>query len=245
MNHSIHKKNYHSQLAQQETKSSSSWMVTFSDLLSIIITFFVLIYSMSSIEDEEWNEVSHSFAQSLNPSHLLDTSNTPQIIQKELTPLIKHRAEDIEYIKLLLQDHLNRSPALHDILSLNVKDGQLFINLHATDIFREGDIILTKKGGYLISIISNILRSITNEVTIYAYANDFPNITQKYPTSWELSLARGLVVSQILRKKGYEYMITTFARANFSRTQAIQTHKLSNESLQYIEIVIQQDEAEQ
>ena len=41
-------------------------MITFADLLSLVLTFFVLLYAMSSLEDEKWHEISHSLAQRLN-----------------------------------------------------------------------------------------------------------------------------------------------------------------------------------
>ncbi len=42
------------------------WMVTLADLLSLILTFFVLLFSMSTLELEQWEKISQSLSQNLS-----------------------------------------------------------------------------------------------------------------------------------------------------------------------------------
>lgn len=45
----------------------AAWMVTFTDLVSLMLTFFVLLFSMSSLQMDEWDAMIDTLTQSLNP----------------------------------------------------------------------------------------------------------------------------------------------------------------------------------
>ena len=47
-------------------KGSPAWMATFSDLMNLLLCFFVLLFSMSSVDAEKWNEVVNSFSSSFS-----------------------------------------------------------------------------------------------------------------------------------------------------------------------------------
>ena len=45
---------------------SPAWMATFSDLMNLLLCFFVLLFSMSTIEEEKWNELVASMNSSFS-----------------------------------------------------------------------------------------------------------------------------------------------------------------------------------
>ncbi len=52
----------------EETKSDpNTWMVIFADLLALLLTFFVLMFSMSSVQVAEWQAIVTSLSENLNP----------------------------------------------------------------------------------------------------------------------------------------------------------------------------------
>ena len=48
------------------TASRQSWMLTFTDLVSLLLTFFVLLFSMSTLEIEKWEAITASLSRSLD-----------------------------------------------------------------------------------------------------------------------------------------------------------------------------------
>ena len=46
---------------QQEEESGGSWMDTYGDMVTLLLTFFVMLYSMSSIVEEKWNALVSAF----------------------------------------------------------------------------------------------------------------------------------------------------------------------------------------
>ena len=52
----------------ESPKASNAWMVIFADLTALLLTFFVLLFSMSSVNVAEWEEVISSFSTRLGPN---------------------------------------------------------------------------------------------------------------------------------------------------------------------------------
>ena len=51
-----------------DAKTDQSWMLIFTDLVSLMLTFFVLLFSMSVVKVDAWNNVVSALSQSLKPS---------------------------------------------------------------------------------------------------------------------------------------------------------------------------------
>lgn len=62
-------------------RGPSAWMVTFADLVILMLTFFVLLFSMTSMKTETWEAVSTAFSRTLqlDPAQPVnEQSVTPQ-----------------------------------------------------------------------------------------------------------------------------------------------------------------------
>ena len=51
---------------EEPKKGSPEWMATFSDLMNLLLCFFVLLFSMSSIDNEKWEKVVESLQNSFS-----------------------------------------------------------------------------------------------------------------------------------------------------------------------------------
>ena len=51
---------------EEAAPGSPAWMATFSDLMNLLLCFFVLLFSMSSIDEKKWEEVAASFSQTFS-----------------------------------------------------------------------------------------------------------------------------------------------------------------------------------
>jgi len=52
--------------AEEAPKGSPAWMATFSDLMNLLLCFFVLLFSMSSVDTAKFNEMAQSFASTFS-----------------------------------------------------------------------------------------------------------------------------------------------------------------------------------
>lgn len=186
------------------------WMLTFADLLSLILTFFVLMYSMSALEQQQWYQVKQSFFQRLNPDQRLDI--TPATAKKTLAILDTHRALDLDYLSNVIAEKIGNTPELSEIRLQHLGD-RLVISLVDDALFEQGSSRLSVKAISLMFFLEGILYSIGNTIEIHGHADPTP-IRGDNAANWELSLTRAITVAEELKKSGYQYTIRSFGLAD-------------------------------
>lgn len=234
---------FHQNIIDKDDGSSDKWLITFADLLSLIITFFVLIYSMTVMNSDKWKMVTTSLSQELNPDK--EVKKTLPSVDKSITKVVIGYAKSLEYLNVVLLDKISESKILKDMMKINLSNGKLTINIRSDLIFKKGDVVMDRKGEYIFEVIINILKSLSNRINIYGYAYEEPKDIQKYPSKWELSLTRALVISKILRNKGYKYNILSYGLADKLGNNGDEVIKKEGEkSVQRVDVVIRKEEIE-
>ena len=51
---------------EEQAPGSPAWMATFSDLMNLLLCFFVLLFSMSEIDVDKWQQVAMSFSENFS-----------------------------------------------------------------------------------------------------------------------------------------------------------------------------------
>jgi chemotaxis protein MotB len=86
------------------------WMITFADLLSLMLAFFVLLFAMSKVEVESWKTLVEAFSSRLNP---LNQWTRPLLETERAAPkLVTKRAIDLDYLSGVLQAKMADSDIL-------------------------------------------------------------------------------------------------------------------------------------
>ena len=50
------------------SQPSAIWLLTFTDLVALLLTFFVMLFAMSNVKIDRWKEMIDTLSQSLNPA---------------------------------------------------------------------------------------------------------------------------------------------------------------------------------
>jgi len=226
-----------------ETEDNSNrWLLTFADLLSLIITFFVLIYSMTALNADKWKMITISLSQKLNPDRVV--SRTLPSADVSITKTNISHAKSLEYLNVILIDKINESKVLKEIMKTHLTNEKLTIHIRSDRIFEEGNVVVDAKGELIFEVVTNILKSLSNRINIYGYSYEDPKDIHKYPSKWELSLARALVISKILKNKGYKYNILSYGLADTSVEGNSNIKNEGSKSIQYVDVIIRKEEIE-
>lgn len=189
---------------------SHAWMLTFADLVSLMLTFFVLLYSMSSLQSDEFETLASVLSQRLNPSRdLVKESPTADL---NLPTVSVPRAASLYYIQHVLRTKFEDDPTL-GTLSIKRTDSELIISLPSDALFAPASATLTPAADRILSTLADALRYFTNEVSVAGHTDPNPINTPEFPSNWELSLARAAAVARALRDGGYPLEIQIFGHA--------------------------------
>lgn len=177
-----------------------AWMVTFTDLIALMLTFFVMLFAMMKVDEQHWQGLTSSLAERLDgiqgppvalPRYARDSEAT------ELAP-----ATDLDYLGALIAGQLAQRT---DAGAYRLERGadSLVVRLPLRLAFAPGDSEPRAAAAAAMNTLAGTLRHLNNRVELAGYAaGDEP--TAPYASAWELSLLRAEAVAGVLRAAGYQ-----------------------------------------
>lgn len=158
-----------------DNDASTAWLVSLADLLSLILTFFVLVYSMSEIPHKKWTEYSSSIVEYL-------TGNKLNIFKKEMIvtestkskKIARKKAIQPTYIVTLLKDMKINNKPIDRFIDYQQIDNNLLIGLDKDMISIEGtNMELTEEGTKIFLTLSKIFPTLSNQILVNYSSEDY------------------------------------------------------------------------
>ncbi|MGC9772447.1 chemotaxis protein MotB [Fervidobacterium changbaicum] len=167
-------------------KAVPEWLNTYGDMVTLLLTFFVLLFSMSSISPGKFQQVvvGLTLALSGNPPSVLTGGQT---MSEEA--LISTKPG-------VYQELLRVSEEYKGKVTIEERDEGTLITLTNFKIFETGSARLTAEAKEIIEKLgAMILEHTSNIIEVRGYADDRPTTPDSiYPSNWHLSCARAASV---------------------------------------------------
>lgn len=194
-------------------KGAPRWMVTFSDLMTLILVFFILLFSMSVVDATKFRAVAESFQQraifDFYPS-LIPFENPAEDISVKKDPFDdvndpfkdvrkKDKDNDHELDKLIqeIQEFLEENE-LTEVVSASRDDRGVVLILQERTLFDSGEAQILEGAKPFLTKVGTLLEVIPNLVKVEGHTDSRPISTFRYPSNWELSGARASSVIRYL-----------------------------------------------
>ncbi|WP_058307072.1 flagellar motor protein MotS [Gracilibacillus massiliensis] len=229
-----------------ESKGAPKWMTTYSDMVTLILVFFVLLFSMSQIDAEKFRAIAEAFRSETifeaMPSIIEEqhpTENTEVLKEEEnddkqedTTPAddeqngseqnaVTKTPEQDELDELLaeVENFLNEND-LNQVISATRTDQGVVLVLQESVLFDTGEADVLNPAKPFLNKVSTLLSNIPNEVRVEGHTDDRPIASYRYPSNWELSGARASsVIRHILESNDFNE--SRFIAAGFGDTRPV------------------------
>lgn len=200
---------------RKKTKGNSgsgggSWITTFSDLMSLLLTFFILLFSMSNVSDEKFTQAAQSLSSSLigGGEGIMDGVIVPFEDDNTGTNETVVPAEELEAPGLdpALIEIYNRvinfveKNDLEDKVIITADQKGIYVNISNAILFGKESASISREGRSVLKSVGKLLNQLDNRVVIEGYTDDIPNAYGQYPTNWELSVGRAVSVLRYLNE---------------------------------------------
>lgn len=185
--------------------SNASWIVTYADLVTLILTFFVLLYSMSNLELKRFKVVMQSIKIGLGQQ--VTAVAEPQEAVEPVTPPMTQEAYWEMRNQSLLDDlkTLIRDRGLDENIVVSLENGRIVIRVKNHLFFSSGRAQLNASGMPILDDILVIFRNCPDyRINIAGHTDDTPIYTVQFPSNWELSTTRATVVLRYLIERGID-----------------------------------------
>ena len=199
--------NHIHEMAEEENDEGMGWIVTFSDLVTLLLVFFVLLYSISSLNMEKFKSAMSSIQANLG-EHMPPVALL-QIMQQADTTGQKISLEEITGLRSREQELLNElrefieERQLGQHIQLSLFEGKINLQIRGQVIFPSGQANLNPEARPILDNIVDIIDAYSEfKVNIKGHTDDIPISTPEFPSNWELSSIRATRVLKYLIK-GY------------------------------------------
>lgn len=212
-----------------EHDNRDRWLVSYADFITLLFAFFVVMYSVSSVNEGKYRVLSNSLTTAFSK----DSSNMSPIIlgkpskssldsppdksnaifnidiNKPITGIkIDEDSDDgfgegesLESIYLELEQGMR---VLIDDGLVNVGMGKngVEVVINNSILFKSGSSLLQKTAIPTLEKIAKILNGIPHFVRVEGFTDNVPIKTEIYPSNWELSAARSASVVHLFMNYG-------------------------------------------
>lgn len=176
------------------------WLIIFADLLALMLTFFVLIFSMNAVQYEQWESVVASLSDHLNPSR---AQVAPEEVEgREAAKIYQPFAISLDYLQAVMEQKIATEERMAG-MTLHRLEDNLVIGVPVSDLFESREIRLSQQGLYLIGELSLVMRHLSNRIGVIGHTDVVPPPRRFFSSNWDLSLDRALAVAGGLAEAGY------------------------------------------
>ncbi len=177
-----------------------AWMTTFADLISLMLTFFILLVSMSTLDKTGLQDISTYFESAVS---VLNAGSGTEI--NIVRPLDLQRIVTPRELMLAMRQNSNvvlkNSTLQHHVRSLIIKN-QLYLRMENSAIFDPGTAKLKPEHIQSLRRLAKMLATSPGSIRVNGHTDDRFKFNGTFSDPWSLSLARAASVLHILESEG-------------------------------------------
>ncbi len=196
-----HRPSYFDLLARPDLSSAAgrAWLVIFTDLMALMLAFFVLLFSMSQIEQRKWQGLVEALSSDRNSLREVENVKPAVEYQPEQEAVVP--GADLDYLTPVIREQIAAHPLLAQA-TIHRAAERLVISLPAGLLFGAGAAVPAPEAAALGSALVSVLRNLNNAVEVEAHLEGAGAARAPY-ADWELALARAAAFTGILTRAGY------------------------------------------
>lgn len=191
---------------------AGSWLTTYSDLVTLLLTFFVLLFSMASIDNKRFEEVAQSLRSAFmsisngeifynndgkDLVSIFDENMPEDLLEDNITNNNKGDLGDADEMKKDAVsefreqvEQLISEMELDEYVQIIDEKTSLTLRIDSVILFDLGKADIKESGKETIRKVAKLMKEINTEITVQGHTDNLPIHTSLFPTNWELSTKR-------------------------------------------------------
>lgn len=190
-------------------EAGMGWLITFTDIMGLMLTFFVMMFAMSEPQQEQFSEMAAALNSELNPVYGRMQNAGPEDTP-DVSKIDFDRALDINYLKALITAAIEKDDVLKSKAVLIPQGDHLVLSLPQALLFETGKAEIRESSARTLYTMGGSFSRMKNKIEFVGHADPRPLEGTKgtYESNWELSLMRAAAVAASMDKVGYTDPVT-------------------------------------
>jgi chemotaxis protein MotB len=169
-----------------EAEEDQEWLLTYSDMITLLLAFFAMLIAVSQTDIALWEQMKQGMRSDVAGK------------EKVETPLAEIK---IDLDSLLLEE---RNQGLVGIV---LDKNGIVLSFNSSSLYNSGEAVLLPSGERIITKVTqalNVLGYYQFRVDVEGHTDNVPINTPRFPSNWELSVARASEVVKFFIREGVE-----------------------------------------
>jgi chemotaxis protein MotB len=199
---------------EQEHENSERWLLTYADLITLLLAFFITMYSMSKVDAKKFGAVQVALQGVLHggrspfegrqPGMPTDdkrqnllTPNALKILQQRLGKSVEAKGDGdkgADKSSAARSDSTKSDPIKNLKISISTDERGLVIRVMENAFFETGKADLTPAARTALDAIASVIQGVSNYIRVEGHTDVIPIHNQEFPSNWELSTTRATKV---------------------------------------------------
>lgn len=211
----------------EEHENSERWMVTYADMLTLLLVLFIVLYAISQVNTSKFSELKSSLAsafkngqpsvlsggsgivsgdsagQQVNPNlPVFSTQPSKSSATAQDRQAAQREVDEFKAIEAAIKSSLHKH-GLDGNAEFSIDERGLVVTVVTNElVFSGNSAVLEREGTVILGAVLPPLRPITNQIQVDGHTNQQNVSTAPYPSGWELSSARASSVVRYLVTHG-------------------------------------------
>lgn len=166
------------------------WLLTYADLITLLLAFFVVMYSMSQVDAKRFGRMVEALSGVLKGgTSVLQNAEQPE--QPQGHGLLK--LGDLAMIQHQIDEKFQNLGRDHGI-ETEITERGLVIHIMESTLFDEGSAELKPGALETLDLVYTEIKDRPNHIRVEGHTDNRPIATPQFPSNWELSTARATSV---------------------------------------------------
>ncbi|MBX3332624.1 MAG: OmpA family protein [Nitrospira sp.] len=186
----------------EEHENHERWLVSYADFITLLFAFFVVMYSISSVNVGKYRTVSESIKAALNPVVSPPSSPAAFTLQTNKSALTAPDAPGSkELVVRKLRNLVKSIKAVPQMSAVRVTEkinGDIVITIPDQLLFNSGEAAVRTEALPFLEGLGSAIVELNRYTRVEGHTDNVPIHTAQFPSNWELSAARAVMVVRVL-----------------------------------------------
>ncbi|WP_405099046.1 flagellar motor protein MotB [Oceanobacillus sp. FSL H7-0719] len=192
---------------KNEERPDESWLLPYSDMLTLLVALFIVLFAMGEIDAQKYKELANVFRSELSGSSdsiveepfTKTTEEVPNENEEEEEEIEDSEAansirelNDLKELQANINNYIETNNLTDDLATSLTNEG-LFITIVSDISFASGSAEVNEEGITIAKEVSSFLDTHSpHQIIISGHADDRPMHTVEFASNWELSVIRAV-----------------------------------------------------
>lgn len=179
---------------EEEHENSERWLLTYSDLITLLMIFFIVMYAMSNVDVKKYTALAQSMSIAMGGGKsIIGSSDNASI--KETTPVTTEE-DKLSNLKKDVDKYLSDA-GLSGNVSTQMDERGLVIRMENSILFDSGKADIKPEARSILIKIGQTLNKMENYIRVEGHTDNIPIRSSSFKSNWDLSAMRATNVVEL------------------------------------------------